>query len=204
MVCGCDAPDIELSAMDVSRMKPVFIFVDLLEDFFSKPPLSERRGTLSFAVNDLASFARENDFPVIWVRQAFELDLSDAFRSMRETGTRITIRGTTGCDVIKEIERRPSDVEVVKKRYSAFFGTQLAQLLESVRCSHLIIGGVNTHACVRATAVDAFQLDYNVILAIDSIASYDDEYHRESIRYLAQSIGQPMNNGEIRECLRGI
>ena len=204
MVCGCDAPDIELSAMDVSRMKPVFIFVDLLEDFFSKPPLSERRGTLSFAVNDLASFARENDFPVIWVRQAFELDLSDAFRSMRETGTRITIRGTTGCEVIKEIERRPSDVEVVKKRYSAFFGTQLAQLLESVRCSHLIIGGVNTHACVRATAVDAFQLDYNVILAIDSIASYDDEYHRESIRYLAQSIGQPMNNGEIREYLRGI
>jgi isochorismate hydrolase len=91
----------------------------------------------------------------------------------------------------------------VKKRYSAFFGTQLAQLLESVRCSHLIIGGVNTHACVRATAVDAFQLDYNVILATDSIASYDEEYHRESIRYLAQSIGQPMNNGEVRECLRG-
>ena len=59
------------------------------------------------------------------------------------------------------------------------------------------------HACVRATEVDAFQLDYNVILAIDSIASYDDEYHRESIRYLAQSIGQPMNNAEVRACLRG-
>ena len=183
-------------------MNPVFVFVDLLEDFFSKPPLSERRGTISIAVNDLASFARENDFPVIWVRQEFEPDLSDAFRSMREAGTRITIRGTTGCEILKEIERRPSDVEVVKKRYSAFFGTQLAHLLESVRCSHLIIGGVNTHACVRATAVDAFQLDYNVILAMDSIASYDDEYHRESIRYLAQSIGQPMNNGEVRECLR--
>ena len=188
---------------NVSRMNPVFVFVDLLEDFFSKPPLSERRGTISIAVNDLASFAREKDFPVIWVRQEFEPDLSDAFRSMRETGTRITIRGTTGCDVIKEIERRPSDIEVVKKRYSAFFGTQLAQLLKSVRCSHLVIGGVNTHACVRATAVDAFQLDYNVILAMDSIASYDEEYHRESIRYLAQSIGQPMNNGEVRECLRG-
>lgn len=97
----------------------------------------------------------------------------------------------------------PSDVEVVKKRYSAFFGTQLAQLLESVRCSHLIIGGVNTHACVRATAVDAFQRDYNVILATDSIASYDDEYHRESIRYLAQSIGRPMDNGKIKECVPG-
>lgn len=184
-------------------MNPVFVFVDLLEDFFSKPPLSERRGAISCAVNELASFARENDLPVIWVRQEFEPDLSDAFQSMRETGTRITIRGTTGCDIIMEVERKPNDVEVVKKRYSAFFGTQLDQLLESVHCSHLIIGGVNTHACVRATAVDAFQLDYSVILAIDSIASYDDEYHRESIRYLAQSIGQPMSNGALKERLRG-
>lgn len=183
-------------------MKPAFVFVDLLEDFFSKPPLSERRGAISRAVNDLASFARENEFPVTWVRQEFEPDLSDAFRSMRETGTRITIRGTAGCDVIEEIERRPGDLEVVKKRYSAFFGTQLAGLLDGFHCSHLVIGGVNTHACVRATAVDAFQLDYNVILATDSIASYDDEYHRESIRYLAQSIGRPMTNGEIRESLR--
>jgi nicotinamidase-related amidase len=185
-------------------MSPVFVFVDLLEDFFTNPPLSERRDTLSTAVNDLASFAREINAPVIWVRQEFEPDLRDAFRSMRETGTRITIRGTTGCEVINEIERRPSDVEIIKKRYSAFFATQLAQLLDHVACSHLIIGGVNTHACVRATAVDAFQMDYKVILAIDVIASYDDEYHRESIRYLAQAIGRPMKNSEIREYLGGV
>ena len=186
----------------MSRMKPVFIFVDLLEDFFAKPPLSERRGNISLAVNELTSLARANGFPVIWVRQEFKPDLSDAYRSMRETGTRITIQGTIGSDVIKEIERKPTDLEVVKKRYSAFFGTQLVQLLEGVACSHLILGGVNTHACVRATAVDAFQLDYNVILATDSIASYDGEFHRESIRYLAQSIGRLMNNGEIKERLR--
>jgi nicotinamidase-related amidase len=189
--------------MAASCMNPVFIFVDLLEDFFANPPLFHRREAISVAVNDLAAFARENAFPVIWVRQEFEPDLSNAFRSMRETGTRITIRGTTGCNVIKEIERQPSDIEVVKQRYSAFFGTQLTLRLESFRCSHLIISGVNTHACVRATAIDAFQLDYHVILAIDSIASYDDEYHRESIRYLTQAVGQPMSNSEIRQCLRG-
>ena len=184
-------------------MNPVFVFVDLLEDFFSKPPLSERRESLSTAVNKLAAFAREKGFPVIWVRQEFEPDLSDALLSMRDTGTRITIRGTPGCDLIKEIERQPGDIEVVKKRYSAFFGTQLAQRLENLRCSHLVIGGVNTHACVRTTAVDAFQMDYKVIFAVDTIASYDDEYHRESIRYLTQAIGKPMNNGEIREFVRG-
>lgn len=182
-------------------MTPAFVFVDLLEDFFSRPPLSGRRAAMSIAANDLASFARGKGFPVIWVRQEFEPDLSDAFQSMRETGTRVTIRGTAGCDVIREIERQPGDIEIVKKRYSAFFGTQLARLLEGARCSHLVIGGVNTHACVRATAIDAYQRDYKVILATDFIASYDDEFHRESLRYLAQSIGRPMTNSEIRERL---
>src|SRR4051812_6086927 len=125
--------------MEVFRMKPAFIFVDLLEDFFSKPPLSERREALSIAVNDLSSFARAHGFPVVWVRQEFEPDLSDAIRSMRETGTSITIRGTAGCDVIKEIELDRSGAEMIKKRYRAFFGTGLGGLLESFRWRPLVV-----------------------------------------------------------------
>ena len=89
-----------------------------------------------------------------------------------------------------------------KHRYSAFFETPLAQLLRSLSVSHVVIGGVNTHACVRATAIDAYQLDFRVILASDTIASYDDEYHRESMRYLTQSIGTQMANSEVVDSLR--
>jgi nicotinamidase-related amidase len=183
-------------------MRPAFIFVDLLEDFFAKPPLSERRASLANAVNDLARYSRESAHPVIWVRQEFEPDLSDAFLSMRDSGTSITVRGTEGCKVIREIDREPTDHEVVKRRYSAFFGTQLATLLISLNRTHVVVGGINTHACVRATAVDAYQRDYHIILAADTIASYDGEYHRESMRYLAQSIGTPMTNAEIKNAVR--
>jgi nicotinamidase-related amidase len=183
-------------------MRPAFIFVDLLEDFFANPALSERRVSLAGAVNELASHARERACPVIWVRQEFEPDLGDAFLSMRDSGTRITIRGTTGCKLIREISREPADHEIVKHRYSAFFGTRLEALLKSLNPTHLVIGGINTHACVRTTAVDAYQRDYRIILATDAIASYDSEYHRESMRYLAQSIATPMTNSGIEEVLR--
>ncbi len=182
-------------------MKPVFVFVDLLEDFFSKPPLSERKALLCNAVNDLCAFARRNSYPIVWVRQEFEADLSDAYRSMRETGNRITIRGTAGCAVLSELDRDHGDYEIVKKRYSAFFGTGLKQLLGKLECDRIVMGGVNTHACVRASAVDAFQMDYLVILAAEAISSYDDQYHHESMRYLAQSIGKPMSNAQIKESL---
>jgi nicotinamidase-related amidase len=153
-------------------------------------------------VNDLAQLSRDSGCPVIWVRQEFEPDLSDAFLSMRDSGTRITIRGTDGCKVIRKIHREPTDHEVVKRRYSAFFETQMATLLSSLDRTHVIVGGINTHACVRATAVDAYQRDYRVILATDTISSYDSEYHRESMRYLVQSIGAPMTNSEIKEAIR--
>jgi nicotinamidase-related amidase len=183
-------------------MRPAIIFVDLLEDFFAKPPLSGRRASIVDAVNDLAGFSRNKGCPIIWVRQEFEPNLSDAFLSMRDQGTRITIRGTDGCKLLREVGREPTDHEIVKHRFSAFFGTQMAELLTSLDPTHVVIGGINTHACVRATALDAYQRDYRVILAADTITSYDDEYHRESMRYLVQSIGTAMSNSEIKNVIR--
>lgn len=182
----------------VAFMRPVFLFVDLLNDFFMEPPLSVERGRLAQAVNELVGFARASACPVIWVRQEFEPDLSNAFLRMRETGRRVTIKGTEGCQLLAELDRRPDDHEVVKQRYSAFFGTELADVLKSLSCTHLIVAGVNSQACVRATAIDAYQMDYPIILATEAISSYDPEFHRESMRYLAQSIGTPMDNDDLR------
>lgn len=184
-------------------MTPVFLFVDLLEDFFARPPHSTRRRELVLAANELVGIARDVAAPIIWVRQEFEPDLSDAFLSMRRTGRRVTIRGTPGCRLLAELDRRPEDHEIVKKRYSAFIGTGLAELLESLGCTHAVICGVNTHACVRATAIDAYQRDLHVLLPREAIASYDEEFHRESMRYLEQSIGTVVSNAELRELLRG-
>lgn len=185
-------------------MKPVFLFVDLLEDFFREPPLSTRRAELVGAVNDLADFAHRQALPVIWVRQEFQDDLSDAFLSMRDTGRRVTMAGTLGCQVLSELRRGADDREIVKKRYSAFFGTDLDRLLDTLGCTHVVIAGVNSHACIRATAIDAYQRDLRVLLAVEGIASYDDEFHRESMRYLEQSIGRPMTNSQLETALANL
>lgn len=182
-------------------MRPAFLLIDLLEDFFIEPPLSNQRTALVRAVNALTDFARAQAFPVIWVRQEFEPDLSDAFLRMRETGRRVTIKGTKGCLLLSDLQQQPGDHEIVKKRYSAFFNTGLAELLRELKSTHLVIAGVNTQACVRATAIDAYQMDYRILFATDAISSYDAEFHRESMRYLQQSIGDALTNNELKERL---
>jgi nicotinamidase-related amidase len=185
--------------MRYHHMTPVFVFIDLQEDYFRQAPLADRRASIVDAVNELARFAREHAHPVVWVRAEIEPDLSDALLSLKEVGIRNANSGKGGTALLAELEVVDGDHEIVKKRYSAFFGTELQSLLSSLSCTHVVIAGVNSHACVRSSAVDAYQLDYRVLLADDAIASYDAEYHRESMRYLAQSIGRVVSNGEICE-----
>jgi nicotinamidase-related amidase len=154
--------------------KYLLLVIDLLNDYFRQgSSLAGRRGQLVAAVNRLAAAFRQAGQPVLWVRQEFAPDLSDAFLRMRRENLRVTIAGTDGCELLPELDRHASDKVIVKKRYSAFFGTDLDETLAAMRTETLVLAGINTHACIRTTAIDAYQRDYEVIVAADCVASYD-------------------------------
>jgi nicotinamidase-related amidase len=179
-------------------MKTAMLIIDILQDFFKEGQLKDHREKLATSINELINFGREKDLPIIWVRQEFKDDLSDAFLAMRKSGNKITIENTEGCQLLPELDRQENDHEIVKKRYSAFFKTELDDLLNRLNVDTLILAGVNTHACIRTTAVDAYQRDYEVILATDCTDSYDEEFHKVSLRYLARSISGQLTNEEIK------
>lgn len=60
----------------------------------------------------------------------------------------MTIAGTDGCEILPELDHRPTDMTIVKKRYSAFFGTDLEATLKRVCPDMLVVAGINTHACI--------------------------------------------------------
>jgi nicotinamidase-related amidase len=159
--------------------------------------LAEQRARLVAAANELTDAARSAGRPVIWVRQEFRPDLADAFLDMRRRGISITIAGTDGAALLPELTRAPSDHVVVKKRYSAFHGTGLDDLLAALGARELFVGGINTHACVRTTVVDAFQRDYDVTLASDCVASYDAEHHDVTVRYVERHIARLASNADV-------
>jgi nicotinamidase-related amidase len=177
--------------------KPVLIVIDMVEDFL-RDWETKRRQSLVESINELAGIARSAACPIIWVRQEFETDLRDAFPEMKAKGIHITIKGTPGCQIVSELSVSPSDALVIKKRYSAFFGTSLDDMLHCLGADAVILAGINTHACVRTTAIDAYQRDWRVVLASDCIDSYDREHHDISLRYMKERIADVMSNEEIR------
>lgn len=184
----------------VHRMTTCLLVIDMIGDFLGQH-LPGDAARLVLQTNDLARSFRENSLPIVWVRQEFAEDLSDAFLEMRDKGVRIAIAGTPGSLIDPRLEQRPGDLCVVKKRYSAFFGTNLDAILRSRGIGEVVIAGVNTHACVRTAAIDAYQRDLRVILASDCVASYDREHARVSMSYMDGKIARAMSNAQIREHL---
>jgi nicotinamidase-related amidase len=176
------------------------IVIDMLNDFFASWVVA-RREELVGAINHLVSQFRRAGALVIWVRQEFEPDLRDAFLEMRAKGIAVTIKGTAGCEILPELAVASSDPVILKKRYSAFFGTNLDEVLDRLSPDTIVLAGVNTHACIRMTAIDAYQRDWPVILASDCVASYDQVHHEISLRYMKDKIAAVLTNREIEAAL---
>ena len=176
--------------------RPTLIVIDMLNDFLADWEPA-RKASLIRSINELVDTIRGLGHSVIWIRQEFEPNLSDAFLEMKAKGIRTTIKGTRGSQIISELHVGATDVVIVKKRYSAFFGTTLDDALARLNPESIILAGINTHACIRTTAVDAYQRDWAVILASDCIDSYDREHHEVSLRYMKDKVAAVMSNEEI-------
>ena len=178
--------------------RPVIFVIDMLNDCFCHAELHEMRAALCSSINHLTALARAEGFPVVWVRQEFEPDLSDAFLDMKRDNIRMFIRGTRGPLILDEFVRHDSDIEIVKKRYSMFHGTGLELLLQDLEADSLILAGVNSHACIRTAAIDAYQRDIPVTVVRECVASKDLKHHEITMDYINGGIATLVTLSELQ------
>jgi nicotinamidase-related amidase len=79
-------------------------------------------------------------------------------------GLRGLVEGSDAVALDPRLERRPTDLVVVKKGASAFFGTPVAAALVAQGVDTLVVCGATTSGCVRATVVDAVQNGFHVLV----------------------------------------
>lgn len=178
-------------------MKPALIIIDMQKDFFKKEELERQKQTLVNNINDLISIFRKQKVPIIWIKQTWKPDLSDAHLGNKKSGEKLVIEGTEGNQLLDKLDYRDDDHLVIKKRYSGFFKTTLENLLNKLKADTLVVCGINTHACVRMTVIDAYQRDYEVIVAKDCVGSYNKEHHDVSMSYFSPTIAQIKSNKDI-------
>ncbi len=156
-------------------MNPAVIIVDMLEGNLGSERTGKREEEKIIApVADFLKKCRILSIPVIFACDSF---LRDDFIFQGRMKPH-AIRGTDGTRPIHDLEPQPSDIILEKRRFSAFFKTDLDQTLRTLHVDTVAIGGINTHFCVLATAFDAVCHDFTTIILEDMSAAYKREIHQ--------------------------
>lgn len=90
---------------------------------------------------------------------------------------------------------------VEKRRYSAFFATDLALLLSEHGVGRIVVAGVKTNVCIRATATDGFAHGFDVVVPRDATNSNRPHLEEASIEDIARYVGRVVPVDEALELL---
>jgi len=126
---------------------------------------------------------RQKNIPVIFTQHGHTEPDSDG-GILGEWWGELIIGGTEDWKFLSEIKIEPRDKVLPKKRYSAFFETDLDTTLRSRGIQDLIISGVMTNLCCETTARDAFMRDYRVFFLIDGTATGKGDLHLATLKNL--------------------
>lgn len=184
---------------------PAVLVVDMVRAYFE--PGAElylgSRSCLDSAAR-VVDTARAAGIPIYVTRVAYAADGADGGLFYRKVGAlRHFADGAPGGlgDVMPEVAPRPGDVVVTKQYASAFAGTSLGATLASRRIDTLIICGVSTSGCVRATAVDAISSGFVPIVVREAVGDRDPRPHEASLFDLAAKYAEVWSEERVLEQL---
>ena len=163
--------------------QPALLVVDLI-NAFTDPETSlgsDVTGVLEQTARLLAAF-RDHDLPRYFTTVAYEESYGDAGRFVEKVPALRELRlGTDAVEVDDRVAPEDDERVILKKYASAFFGTDLETELTTHRVDTLVLAGVTTSGCIRATAVDSLQHGYRTIVPADAVGDRAEGPHRANL-----------------------
>ena len=190
----------------ITPSRTALVLVDMQVDFASPDGVLGKLGFDMTAVQaavkqseQLAQVARAANVPLIFVRlltqgeTAFEREWK--FRRGDATSL-LCVEGSPGAAFVGP-KPAGGDYVVSKSRYSPFINTRMDESLHAMGRDTLVLCGLTTECCIDATARDAFERDYHVVVAADAVAAYEPDLHSAALKALALNCAALAQTAEI-------
>ena len=196
-------------ALDARRT--AFVVIDM-QNAFCEPgapvEVPAARGIVP-AINRLAGELRRLGGTVVWIRAVV-----DDRAGMDNWGSYLNVvlgdaakldafidyigSGGRGTELWRELDIGADDLKIAKSRYSALApGTSdLLRALRLRRLDNLLIGGTKTNVCCESTARDAHELDFNVAMVSDCLATLSEREHLATLETFIQQFGDVVTHDE--------
>ena len=165
------------------RDRSALLVIDMQNDFVREGAImhvKEAKNQIP-KIRSLIDKCRGLGVPVIYTVQEVDpvfcaLEVA-SFAPLMESGMR---KGSEGIKIIEELEPLPEEMVIRKRRFSAFYQTDLELILRNIRGAEnpvdtVIICGTVTNICCESTARDAFFRDFKVVFGTDVCSAHTQE-----------------------------
>lgn len=171
----------------MSPVNKALVVIDMLEDFLSPAGnlyLGPEAARVTPAVQAELARARREGWTVVFVCDSHREEDSEFAMWPAHC-----LCGTPGAAVVGDLAPRPGEPVIAKRRYSAFFGTDLDLTLREHGVEELVLVGVCTNICVLYTAADARMLNYGVTVLAAATGSFDKAAHEFALTQMKTVLG---------------
>lgn len=157
-------------------------------------------------VKQMVDFAHENNIPVIYTKLNMRQDLKDRPICISTMNLQMDslypapafLEGTEEAELVPELQVEKRDFVVIKRRTSAFVGTDLELYLRTLGVKTLLMGGIATELGVEDTARSGRNLDFNIVILTDCCATTDPAVQEWTEQHIFPIIGRSMTSEEAK------
>ena len=182
-------------AVTVLDPKTALLVIDMQKAIVSLPTVHPVDQVIQRA-SELTSAFRKRSLPVVLVCVA-------GFPPGRTDGGRSQLQFSDGgTDFVPDLNQQPQDHTIMKRQWGAFTNTDLEAYLRQHEVTQVVIAGIATSIGVESTARQAYELGFNVTLAIDAMSDRNLDAHFNSTTRIFPRLGESGTTAQIINLLR--
>jgi nicotinamidase-related amidase len=174
--------------------KTALIVIDLQKGIVGFPTVHPIAGVLASATVLTGAFRRRG-LPVVLV------NATGVAPGRAEQSHSLEGMPTDWADLVPELNAQPNDLLVTKRTWGAFTNTDLEARLKALGVTQLVLAGIATSFGVESTARHAYELGFNVTLALDAMTDLSLEAHDNSVGRIFPRLGETGSTKEIVDLL---
>jgi maleamate amidohydrolase len=185
--------------------KPALLLVDPAQAYADpESPLYAAIEAPVHMMKELLGSARAAGIPIYITRVLHEFPTDGGLFAAKVPATQCFRPDSPWSQPIKGLEHMYGETLITKHYPSAFFGTALAASLTAQGVDTVVIAGLTTSGCVRATALDALQHGFVPVVVADATGDRHVELHDSNLRDIAAKIGEVSSLPHVQSYLRSL
>jgi len=188
--------------------RPALLVVDLTEGFTDPSyPSGTNLDSVIRETNRLCAAARIISAPIIYTSIAFTpAELVDGTVTWldKAPGMKVMKAGSPAVEIDQRLSVQSEDLVLYKKGASAFFGTRLSDYLKEHSVNTVVICGATTSGCIRASAVDAVQSGFSVLVPQECVGDRADGPHEANLFDIDAKYGDVVGVEDMLDYFTGL